>query len=519
MQLHVRPAVSPDGQSVILSVNFQLTENNCQSAPLFPIQTTIVPVHEDGARGKPIPFTQFIQLPSFTMRGAHRFAVCGENQTMVIDCGRSTRVRETDKSVPFLCDLPVVGELFQSKSSEVVTDRLVVFVTPTVCTGEAGEECATPTAKACEELPLFAQPAMCEPETLPVAPRLACTPPCVAPCPTAADPAACVPGDSDSPVMLDMVVFRVSDDFFQRDDSRRWAWLRQDANDGQPSWVCCQEAGQFFIEAREKGFAKVLHEPRLVTWNGRPCTFSSGRDIALQNGAEIQKRRVGLHVALNPTISADRRSVRLVMQLERSQPCDQKSCADTEDGNRCQQSAASDRPTINVRQVDTAMCLPLGRAMVCCMESPCQTSQAKQRMYVLVTPRLIEPATTAAAPVAPPCVAPCPTAACPAVEAVTQEAAAATAPCGMWMMATPVTPPVPSCPAQAAPCPFACPVPPQAPVQRIRATAAVVPCSASDLPLVNLMIEYHEACAAGDRAKARNLAAKCIALDPMCFSR
>lgn len=310
----VRPTVSPDGKLVFMSVDCQMRELERDPAPAFPVTTIVTPTFEGGSRGQPIPFTQFIQQPSFTTRGAHRFAVCGDGQTMVLDCGRSTRVRETDTSVPFLCDLPVVGELFQSKSSEVVTDRVLVFVTPCVRTCEAGEECTLP-APAVEELPLFAQPAMClPPETLPVAPR--------------------------------------------------------------------------------------------------PCAPAH--------------------------------------------PC------------------------------------------------------------------------------------PCPPAACPAVAAVTQATAAVTAPCGMWM-AAPV-PPVLACPTPTAPCPTAaCPThgscsPLARHGQWVPAPMAVVPvaaltkatpnptcpqvgCNQAESQLVSLMIEYHEACAAGDRTKARNLAAKCIALDPTCFSR
>jgi hypothetical protein len=56
-----------------------------------------------------------------------------------------------------------------------------------------------------------------------------------------------------------------------------------------------------------------------------------------------------------------------------------------------------------------------------------------------------------------------------------------------------------------------------APIVRVAAVETATTCS--NAKLAHLLIEYHEACAAGDRAKARNLAAMCIALDPMCFSR
>jgi hypothetical protein len=75
---------------------------------------------------------------------------------------------------------------------------------------------------------------------------------------------------------------------------------------------------------------------------------------------------------------------------------------------------------------------------------------------------------------------------------------------------------------QPMPCPVAmaamtAPMP--APMVRQVAAVAQPCCSPAELQLVQLMIEYHEACAAGDRAAARNLAARCIALDPTCFGR
>jgi hypothetical protein len=55
-------------------------------------------------------------------------------------------------------------------------------------------------------------------------------------------------------------------------------------------------------------------------------------------------------------------------------------------------------------------------------------------------------------------------------------------------------------------------------VQPVAATVAA-PCHNADLQLVHLMISYHEASRCGDKARARNLAAQCIAIDPTCFSR
>jgi hypothetical protein len=42
---------------------------------------------------------------------------------------------------------------------------------------------------------------------------------------------------------------------------------------------------------------------------------------------------------------------------------------------------------------------------------------------------------------------------------------------------------------------------------------------AADPKLAKLLAKYQAACAAGDTAKARKLAVKCLDLDPTCFGR
>jgi Bacterial type II and III secretion system protein len=191
-RMKVEPTMTPDRAAVIMNLDAQVTDLDTPTAPLYPIATTITPVFEGGAQGQPVAFTQFIQQPSFTTRGVHKFVACSNGQSIVLDCGRRTTCNETVSEVPVLSDLPVIGELFRSKSTEVACDRLLVFVTPQVKMVEGGEESSVETGSA--EMPLFAQPIMCEEaarpivEYLPIAPRPVCAPPAMAcppcmPCP------------------------------------------------------------------------------------------------------------------------------------------------------------------------------------------------------------------------------------------------------------------------------------------------------------------------------------------------
>jgi hypothetical protein len=185
-RMQMLPAFMPDGKSMILDLDLQVTDLDPNVPPLFPVTTTISPVFEGGAQGQPIPFTQFIQQLSLTTRGVRRIVGCTEGQTVVLDCGRRTTVNERVCEVPVLCDLPIIGEWFRSRRTEVVSDRLLVFVTPNCVADTSGEESATGAV-----LPPAVAPVMCEPaEVLPMpypvtvaAPRQVPAMPCAAPCP------------------------------------------------------------------------------------------------------------------------------------------------------------------------------------------------------------------------------------------------------------------------------------------------------------------------------------------------
>jgi general secretion pathway protein D len=55
-----------------------------------------------------------------------------DGQTIVLGGLISETITKISDKVPVLGDLPLVGRLFQSQSSDSIKDNLVIFVTPTI---------------------------------------------------------------------------------------------------------------------------------------------------------------------------------------------------------------------------------------------------------------------------------------------------------------------------------------------------------------------------------------------------
>jgi Flp pilus assembly secretin CpaC len=311
-------------------------------------------------------------------------------------------------------------------------------------------------------------------------------------CPTQCGQGAACPCPSQAPcenvanssqVQLDMKLVFVSDEFFDRDGAGVWTRFAPTKPVGSTFFVGSDEVCRFVSDARAKGCARLLAEPRMVTLSGRPATFLSGGQTAVKsNDGEERFEPVGVQATLNPVVCGQ--YVQIGMELVQAQACEGQGVNSHTSGNV------------------TAM-MPWGRTMVRCVRSECAPGKPGEYLYVIATPKPVDPLPVPAcqSTAVPP---PSPAGAMPAAHA----------PCvAALTCATPMLAP-PPCVAVAA-------LTAAAPMPCVQSVAAVapVPCHCPDLPLVHLMIEYHEASRCGDKARARNLAAQCIAIDPTCFSR
>src|SRR5205807_1503581 len=76
LKLSVQPIVSNDHKFVRVHLKAKETNVASPTTALFPITTYITPVFEDGKKGEPVPFTQFLQQPCFTTTAVDkRFSV------------------------------------------------------------------------------------------------------------------------------------------------------------------------------------------------------------------------------------------------------------------------------------------------------------------------------------------------------------------------------------------------------------------------------------------------------------
>ncbi len=127
--LDVVPYVSADGftiQMTLIPTIKEFVGYDLDSAKLFSTQVQSV-----GATAAN-PLTQITPLPIFRLRQVVTSAIVWDGQTVVLGGLISENVSKTKDKVPLLGDLPLVGRLFRSESSQTRKKNLLIFVTPTI---------------------------------------------------------------------------------------------------------------------------------------------------------------------------------------------------------------------------------------------------------------------------------------------------------------------------------------------------------------------------------------------------
>jgi general secretion pathway protein D len=120
--LDVIPDVLSDGYTINLTLIPSLTEfAGYQDPPSIPQVTGNLNVVQ-------LP----IVLPAFTVRQVVTTVNIWDNQTIVIGGLISSATASTKDKVPVLGDMPLVGNLFQSKSKTIAKKNLMIFVTATI---------------------------------------------------------------------------------------------------------------------------------------------------------------------------------------------------------------------------------------------------------------------------------------------------------------------------------------------------------------------------------------------------
>jgi type IV pilus assembly protein PilQ len=108
LELRVTPQVTPDNR-IILDLN----------------------VKKDSV-GQVIVGGAGAQIPSIDTRTITTQVLVNDGQTVVLGGILETERRETEKKVPYLGDIPVLGRLFKTTGKSNNKDELLIFVTPKI---------------------------------------------------------------------------------------------------------------------------------------------------------------------------------------------------------------------------------------------------------------------------------------------------------------------------------------------------------------------------------------------------
>ena len=125
--LDVVPYVSADGYTVQMTIIPTIKDfvgYDTESAALF------VPQIQSSSGGTPLSTTT--PLPIFRLRQVVTSVSVWDGQTVVLGGLLGEDQTKVKDKVPFLGDLPLVGRLFRSESSQVKKKNIVIFVTPTI---------------------------------------------------------------------------------------------------------------------------------------------------------------------------------------------------------------------------------------------------------------------------------------------------------------------------------------------------------------------------------------------------
>lgn len=140
INLAIQGVVSADRRFVRLNIAPTMSNLATATVPLFPITTFITPVFDGGAQGQPIPFTQFIQQPAFTLVAIETTVSVPDGGTVLLGGLKLLNEGRNEFGPPILSKLPYIDRLFKNVGYGRDTSSLLIMVTPRVIINLEEEE-------------------------------------------------------------------------------------------------------------------------------------------------------------------------------------------------------------------------------------------------------------------------------------------------------------------------------------------------------------------------------------------
>jgi Flp pilus assembly secretin CpaC len=132
INISLQAVVSADRRFVRINLPVTMAAQTGATVPLFPITTFITPVFEGGSQGVPIPFTQFLQQPSFTTMNIQTTVVCPDGGTVLLGGLKALGEGRNEFGPPFLSKIPYLNRLFKNVGIGRETRHIMIMVTPRI---------------------------------------------------------------------------------------------------------------------------------------------------------------------------------------------------------------------------------------------------------------------------------------------------------------------------------------------------------------------------------------------------
>jgi type II secretory pathway component GspD/PulD (secretin) len=154
INLTLQPVISSDRRFVRLSINQSVggfggaglggisnsTFSAPASVPLIPITTIITPVFEGGSQGQPVPFTQFLQQPTFSSIDVQTTVMVPDGGTVVLGGLKALSEGRNEFGPPVLSKVPYLNRLFRNVGYGRTTSNLMMLVTPRIIINREEQE-------------------------------------------------------------------------------------------------------------------------------------------------------------------------------------------------------------------------------------------------------------------------------------------------------------------------------------------------------------------------------------------
>jgi type II secretory pathway component GspD/PulD (secretin)/tetratricopeptide (TPR) repeat protein len=149
--MNLQPVVSGDRRFVRLNIQQMMTNLASATVPLFPITTIITPIFDTGAQGQPVPFTQYIQQPTFTTINVSTTVVVPDGGTVLLGGMKTLNEGRNEFGPPILSKIPYIDRLFRNVGYGRDVQSLMMMVTPRIIINREEQERQTGVIEGGEE--------------------------------------------------------------------------------------------------------------------------------------------------------------------------------------------------------------------------------------------------------------------------------------------------------------------------------------------------------------------------------